>query len=135
MSTLSSGSWSRSPANRRTSVGALFSIFHSTVRIPARTGKIPEIRNYVQGLNRRMPYFPYFLLSDPATESFELYFLSMIDVDETSRFKPQQAIDVLQEIEKAVRAFCHSVAGNADERLGELFSALPVQATTRPGGG
>src|SRR5260221_12795452 len=82
-----------------------------------------------------MPYFPYFLLSNPGTESFELYFLCMIDVDETGRFKPQQAIEVLQEIEKAVRAFCHSVAGNADERLGELFSALPVQATSRAGEG
>jgi hypothetical protein len=94
---------------------------------PRPNWSIPEIRNYVGELGRRIPYFPYFLFNDPATGAFEFYLLCLVDVDESGRVQPQLLVNVLENIEHAIRTFCHTVADNAEERLGELFTSLPAE--------
>src|SRR5262245_55050225 len=93
---------------------------------PRPNAAIPEIRNYVRALHGRIPHFPYFLHSDPATESFETYFRCLLDTDQNGAVLSRHLLDVFRGITDAVQKFCTRIADNADERVAELICALPT---------
>ena len=93
---------------------------------PRANSEIPEIRDYVRALHGRMPYFAYFLCSNPATGLFEFYLRCLLEPDRNGAVQSRQALDVLRGITDAVRMFCNRIADSADERVAELICALPT---------
>jgi len=59
--------------------GRIFLTFPIPLSDPRHVWEVPSVRAYVRALADAMPYFPFYLVTDPRFGMFEVYFGSLVD--------------------------------------------------------
>lgn len=94
---------------------------------------ISEIRKFVQSIDSSLPYFPYFLFSEPAWSQILFYLQCLIEVDPTDSkytFSPNELISVVRTKMIDINRFCEQIADDSDSIVEVMILGLPPEILT-----
>ena len=104
---------------------------------PRPNHTIPEIRRFIQQIDRRLPYFCYFLLILPGTDEAYSWFMSLLTPVQTDASKhmvdPVELVEVVTARIRAIRELCARIFDDPTEAEEQIFAFLPehVAVTVR----
>jgi hypothetical protein len=129
----------RDPANYPTLIaarGRCFLTFEVPRDDPREVWQVPEVRRFVAGLARALPYFPYFLSLIPELGNFFIYFASLADPE---ALLAGPGIDlnhpsVVRELIVAVvaiKGLCERLGDDAQRACRDLLATVPPELRDR----
>ena len=93
--------------------GLVFLGFPSFENDPRPNWLIPEIRQYIQKLDSKIPHFCYFLTSEVPAGFLRAYMYCLLDINLEGSI-PQAIWGLVQRLEKDVRGFCNIIGDLPD---------------------
>jgi hypothetical protein len=104
-----------------------FAIYDSD---PRPNWAIPEIRAFIQALDREFPHFSYFLFGDPATEHLLFYLLCLTPLDvgaDGPGYHADNLLYVAAERMEKVASFCERIGDEQELATNPILLNLPVE--------
>jgi hypothetical protein len=119
--------------SRLAKLGGLFYLtFPIPVSDPRRVWQDPSVRRYVRALADAMPYFPFYLATDPRLGMFEVYFGSLIEPglfeDGTFDLTKDEIFAVVGPALLATLRFGDAVGTDGEACVRALLACLPPAA-------
>lgn len=97
---------------------------------PRANWAIPEIRKFIQALDREMPHFAYFLFGDPTAEHLFFYLLCLVPIRDEATGPSYLTMDLVSAaVERAehVARFCQQIDDDVDRATTPIMLNLPVE--------
>jgi hypothetical protein len=104
--------------------------FQSYDSDPRPNWAIPEIRAFIQALDRALPYFPYFLVGDPAVEHHLFYLLCLMpfaDIDNSRSYSPVKLLSLAKRKAADVTRFCAEIKDDPERATEPILLNLPAE--------
>jgi hypothetical protein len=123
------GDIARQPEAAKQLRGKIVLGFRSYDSDPRPNWAVPEIRNFVQALDKAVQYFPYFLVGDPAVEHILFYFLCLVPFgDMKSRlYSAADLLTVVARKAKDVTRFCEEIEDDPERATDPFLLNLPAE--------
>jgi hypothetical protein len=123
------GNIAQRPENAKELRGKIVISFTSYDSDPRPNWAIPQIRSFIQALDKAVPYYPYFLVSDPAVAYVLFYLLCLIPFGDLERrsYSPADLLAAALRKTADVTAFCKEIGDDAERATQSILLNLPVE--------